>query len=127
MKKYVLGWVAGVVLSFGVSSVASAMDLNAVKRHEEPEITSNQAVQVCAASMMGAAYLAEKGSDDAELYTTLGRAWVSLSQKVSTRTGDDYINNELMPDMEALYNEGDETVKFYKLYCLKASKQLLEG
>ncbi|EGF89359.1 hypothetical protein ABI_47070 [Asticcacaulis biprosthecium C19] len=127
MKKQVFVWVAGVVLSLGMSSYASAMDLASVQRHEEPELTSNQAVQVCAASMMGAAYMAEKGSEDAELYTTLGRAWVSLSQKVSTRSGDDYINNELMPDMEALYNAGDETVKFYKLYCLKASKQLLEG
>jgi hypothetical protein len=127
MKKHVTAWVAGVVMSFGVSSFASAMDLAAVKRHEEPEITSNQAVQVCAASMMGAAYLAEKDSEDAELYTTLGRAWVSLAKKVSTRTGDDYIDNELMPDMQALYDSGDDTVKFYQLYCLKASKQLLEG
>lgn len=125
MKIQVLGWVAGAVLAFGLASSAGAMDLDKVKAHQEPDIASDQAAQVCAASMMGAAYLAEKGSDDAELYTTLARAWVSLAVKTTTRTSDDYIDNVLMSDMQALYDAGDDTVTFYKLYCLKASKTLL--
>ncbi|MBW8880709.1 MAG: hypothetical protein JF615_04565 [Asticcacaulis sp.] len=125
MKK-MIGWTAG-VLALAAVSQASAMDMDSVRRHDKPDIASAQAAEVCAASTMGAAYLAADGSDEKTLNTTLAKGWVALAVKATGHDANDYIDNVLISNMQALYDAGDDTVKFYHDYCLVLSKQLLDG
>ncbi len=106
---------------------AMAMDVNQVKAKATPEEGSAQWAEVCAASMMGAAYVSDKDSDDQKLYVTLGKAWIQLAITANGKTYDDYIDNQLTGDMQALYDSGDDVVMFYHQYCLQQSKKLLDS
>ena len=125
MRAKILGALTGVAAIFALAQPAAAMDMAKVHAQTAFDINSSAAAEVCAASMMGAAYMAAPGTDDAKLYTTLGRAWVSLALKDTGKTMGDYADTILTPNMQALYDDGDATVKFYKDYCLVASKKLM--
>lgn len=106
---------------------AMAMDVDQVKAKATPEEGSAQWAEVCAASMMGAAYVSDKDSDDQKLYVTLGKAWIQLAISANGKTYDDYIDNQLTGDMQALYSSGDDVVIFYHQYCLEQSKKMLDS
>jgi len=104
---------------------AAAMDVASVKRMDTPAQDSSQSLQVCAASMSAAAYLAEKDSDDQQLYITLAKAWVTLASKDAGKDYNAYLDDPLLADMQAIYDAGDDVVLFYKRYCLIESKRML--
>lgn len=104
---------------------AQAMDLAKVKAKETPEAGSLQSMQVCAASFTASAYLATKGSEDAELYLKLAKAWGGVAAQMTGISYSDYIDKNLTPDMQALYDAGDDVVNFYHVYCLKATQDML--
>lgn len=126
MKKIIPAVLTGVAI-MALASQAFAMDMDSVRRHDKPDINSTQAAEVCAASTLGAAYMAAEGSDEKTLNTTLGRAWLKLALQATGHDPNDYIDNVLVANMQALYDSGDDTVKFYHDYCLVLSKQLLDG
>ena len=125
MKMMLGAAVAAVVLSLAMP--AAAMDIAAVKRKETPAQDSAQAAQVCAAAMSGAAYLAEKDSEDQELYITLAKAWVGMAASFSGKEYNAYLDDPLMADMQALYDAGDDVVVFYQHYCLVETKRIMES
>ncbi len=127
MQLKTLGLMAGAAAVLTLAQPAAAMDMAKVHAHEPLDIASTQAAEVCAASTMGAAYMAPKGSDEATLNTTLGRAWVKLAIQATGKDANDYIDHILTANMQALYDDGNDTVKFYHDACLVASKQLLNS
>ena len=126
-KQEIFAFAAGVTLAFSLVSAASAMDVDQVKARATPEEGGKQWAEVCAASMMGAAYTAPADSDEQKGYVTLGKAWVQMAITSNGKTYDDYVNNQLTADMQALYDAGNDTVSFYQQYCAAQSQKLLNS
>ena len=122
-------WMAGLAAATALMAVtaASAMDVGQVKSKATPETGSTQWAEVCAATFMGQAYLAEKDSDAQKGALTLAKAWISLATNLNGKTYDDYVDNQLTGDMQALYDAGDDTVAFYKHYCAVESQKMLDS
>jgi hypothetical protein len=118
---------AGLVAVAGLALATSshAMDVAKVKAKDTPEVGSLQSVQVCAASFTASLYLAPKGSDDADLYLKLAKAWGQTAAQMTGLSYNDYIDKNLTPDMQALYDAGTDVVQFYHVYCLKATQDML--
>ena len=110
-----------------VAGHASAMDVEQVKAKATPETGSAQWAEVCAATYMAQAYTAEKDSDEQKGALTLGKAWIQLAISANGKTYDDYVDNQLTGDMQALYDSGDDVVSFYKTYCAVESKKMLDS
>ena len=125
MKKSAMFVTAGAALAF--ASDAPAMDVDQVKAKATPETGSTQWAEVCAASYMAQAYNATAGSDDQKGYLTLGKAWIQLAISANGKTYDDYVDNQLTGDMQALYDSGDDVVSFYQTYCAVESKKMLDS
>jgi hypothetical protein len=123
--KVLAGLVAVAGLAFMAASPSQAMDIAKVKAKDTPEVGSLQSVQVCAASFTASAYLATKGSEEADLYLKLAKAWGQVAAQMSNMTYSDYIDKALTPDMQALYDSGTDVVQFYHVYCLKATQDMM--
>jgi len=122
-------WMAGLaaVAAVMAATAAGAMDVDQVKAKATPETGSTQWAEVCAASFMGQAYLAEKDSDTQKGALTLGKAWISLAISANGKTYDDYVDNQLTGDMQSLYDAGNDVVAFYQHYCAVESQKMLDS
>lgn len=122
-NKVLAGLIA--VAGFGLATSSHAMDVAQVKAKQTPEVGSLQSVQVCAASFSASLYLAPKGSEDADLYLKLAKAWGQTAASMTGISYSDYIDKNLTPDMQSLYDAGTDVVQFYHVYCLKATQDML--
>lgn len=122
-NKVLAGLIA--VAGFGLATSSHAMDVAQVKAKQTPEVGSLQSVQVCAASFSASLYLAPKGSEDADLYLKLAKAWGQTAASMTGISYSDYIDKNLTPDMQSLYDSGTDVVTFYHVYCLKATQDML--
>ncbi len=118
---------AGAAAVLMIASGAQAMDVAKVKAKDTPVTGSQQWAEVCAATFMGLAYTAKADSDEQKGYVTLGKAWVQMAISTNGKTYDDYVDNQLTGDMQALYDAGDDTVAFYQHYCAVESKKMLDS
>ena len=107
---------------------AAAMDLDAVKAHQNPAADSTQEAQVCTAVMLAFAFAAEDSqSEDAKRDTLLGRMWMGIAADKTGTTYDAYLDATAMSDMQSLAGTDGGTLDYYHDYCLGASKRVIDA
>ena len=115
-------------LGLMIAGPVAAMDIDAIKASQKPATNSLQEAEVCSSVFSSMAFIAEdKESEDAKRDTLLARLWVTIAAEKAGSTYDDYIDKNLIGNMQAFIGAVDVDIfNFYYAYCTTATQRVID-